>query len=182
MSKNQPPLQFEANDNDFSIKFLDPPISSDVNGDRFMRDMGRMQWLAKGNGFEQTKEYWRGLFDVEEYTCVIRYLERVGWQRVNQQQAQVTLKSVAFLPVDAEVDKAIEAHFSKNATETEKVFLNPNTPKNQAEISEKLQPLNDLLIDWRKTAEHADEEHAGIFDLCANELQAVLEYVNGPVA
>jgi hypothetical protein len=81
MAREEIVLRFVPDELERSIRLLDPPGINDPRHDRFMRDIQRTQWLAHGNGFNQTPDYWVGFFEQEEYVSTIRYLERVGWKR-----------------------------------------------------------------------------------------------------
>jgi hypothetical protein len=64
-----------------SIWFVLPPKDDIGISERFMRDMSRLQWFAVGHGYSQKEDAWTGTFLPEEYTSVLRYLEKFGWEK-----------------------------------------------------------------------------------------------------
>jgi len=76
-----------------TIEFKVPP-SCDINRlNQFMRDLTRLQWFAVSHGYTQTLETWTGMFEPEEYNCVIRYLNKFGWVPAHPCQACETVVS-----------------------------------------------------------------------------------------
>lgn len=78
---NQNNLQYQVRN--LSIEFT-TIRQGENNYDRFIRDLDRMKWFTIGFGYEQSENYWTGLYQLEEMNSVIRYLDRFGWQKIKE--------------------------------------------------------------------------------------------------
>lgn len=45
-----------------------------------------------------------------------------------------------------------------------------------------MKDLHELVKNWRETAQHADESDAAIFELCANELEFIINRKKGAIS
>ncbi|MDO8641449.1 MAG: hypothetical protein Q7R33_07905 [Nitrosarchaeum sp.] len=80
---NQRPSEYNyiANDEDKTIRFLNPPLVNDNRHTRWSRDLDRIQYISIGYGYIQEPDTWVGKYNQEEYVSVLRFLEYFSWKR-----------------------------------------------------------------------------------------------------
>ena len=72
-------LKLKADEAALTIVMPVPANPTDQSYERIHRDIGRIQWLSKGNGGVLREGLMTLSFELEEFRCALKYLTRFEW-------------------------------------------------------------------------------------------------------